>query len=763
MKNKKVKTIAVVLAVLLVSTTIIQAQTTAFTYQGRLYEGANPAGGIYDLRFTLYDSTNNPGTLIAGPLTNSATGVSNGLFTVTLDFGANFPGANRWLEIAVRTNGSGAFTALSPRQKMTPSPYAIYAGGASAAGLSGAIPTANLSGTYGSTVTFSNAANRFSGNGTGLTNVNAISLGGFGASSFWNIGGNAGTTPGTQFLGTTDNLPVEFKVNGTRALRLEPNPNAPNVIGGSAANEVTNGIYGAVIAGGGSSSYPNRVGAVFGTVVGGNGNTASGNFATAMGQFNTASGYAGTAMGYATAAGGFGSQAGGTTAKANHDGAFVWADNNFADFTSTAANQFLIRAAGGVGINTNNPNGAALAVQGNVTIEGSLSATGLSAGSLKTTVIDTPGNESLTLRANGQLGLRLDPGATSADLTAPGSLYFSGQTRQMLNLSDGSAGIGTQPGVLYFRSFGALFGPGNFSWYAGGTHSDTAFDPGSGFFFPGREQMRLDGTGQLTVYGSTANGVQGISTSAGASGVYGQNDGGGFGVAGRTGGGGSAVFGDNADASGWAGNFNGRVFVGGNQHFGNQTRQMLNLWGTQYGIGVQNNNLYFRTDNVLNGAFRWYKGGVHNDASANPGGGTTMMWLTDSGLSVNGTFVSSSDRNAKENFKPVDPRAVLDKVAALPLSEWNYKTDTASRHLGPMAQDFYAAFHVGPDDKHIAIVDESGVALAAIQGLNQKVEDLNGQLKRRDAENAELKRRLERLEKLIDSKNGPTFSRLSKP
>src|SRR6266550_695224 len=74
------------------------AQGTAFTYQGRLNDGANPASGIYDLRFAIYDSTNQPGTLIAGPVTNSATGVSNGLFTVTLDFGNQFPGANRFLE-----------------------------------------------------------------------------------------------------------------------------------------------------------------------------------------------------------------------------------------------------------------------------------------------------------------------------------------------------------------------------------------------------------------------------------------------------------------------------------------------------------------------------------------------------------------------------------------------------------------------------------------------------------------------------------------
>ena len=88
----------------------------------------------------------------------------------------------------------------------------------------------------------------------------------------------------------------------------------------------------------------------------------------------------------------------------------------------------------------------------------------------------------------------------------------------------------------------------------------------------------------------------------------------------------------------------------------------------------------------------------------------------------------------------------MEKVAALPLSKWNYKADSASRHLGPMAQDFYAAFGIGPDDKHITTVDEGGVALAAIQGLNQKVEAENATLR---ADNKQLRERLERLEKLM--------------
>src|SRR5208283_4111499 len=108
------------------------------------------------------------------------------------------------------------------------------------------------------------------------------------------------------------------------------------------------------------------------------------------------------------------------------------------------------------------------------------------------------------------------------------------------------------------------------------------------------------------------------------------------------------------------------------------------------------------------------------------------------------SWENGSDRNSKEAFTAINPRAVLEKVSALPISEWKYKAEAdGTEHLGPMAQDFHAAFGLnGPDDKHIAIVDEEGVALAAIQGLNQKFEETR-------VENAELKQRLEALEKLV--------------
>lgn len=104
------------------------AQSTAFTYQGRLTTGTNAANGSFDLRFVMWDSVT-AGSAVAGPATNAATAVSNGIFSVVLDFGSvPFNGANRWLEIGVRTNGAAvAFTILAPRQRLTATPYALQA------------------------------------------------------------------------------------------------------------------------------------------------------------------------------------------------------------------------------------------------------------------------------------------------------------------------------------------------------------------------------------------------------------------------------------------------------------------------------------------------------------------------------------------------------------------------------------------------------------------------------------------------------------
>jgi hypothetical protein len=126
---------------------------------------------------------------------------------------------------------------------------------------------------------------------------------------------------------------------------------------------------------------------------------------------------------------------------------------------------------------------------------------------------------------------------------------------------------------------------------------------------------------------------------------------------------------------------------------------------------------------------------------------TLRLDATTSGVTVYGTFNNSSDRNAKQDFTPVSPSQILDKVLQLPVSEWSYKTDATTRHIGPMGQDFYSTFNIGTDEKHIAPIDEGGVALAAIQGLNQKLNE-------KDAEIQALQQRLEKLEQLVGRKNG---------
>ncbi len=167
----------------------LDAQGTAFSYQGQLSEGGSPANGSYDLQFSLYDAPTN-GNLISGPLTNLAVAVSSGLFTTNIDFGPVFNGTNYWLAIGVRTNDStNVFTMLQPRQPLLPVPYAIYANSAtfansasnvsgtvSATQLTGTLASAQLSGTYSGTVSFSSPGNSFSGNGSGLVNLNGTQV-----------------------------------------------------------------------------------------------------------------------------------------------------------------------------------------------------------------------------------------------------------------------------------------------------------------------------------------------------------------------------------------------------------------------------------------------------------------------------------------------------------------------------------------------------------------------------------------------------------
>lgn len=132
-------------------------------------------------------------------------------------------------------------------------------------------------------------------------------------------------------------------------------------------------------------------------------------------------------------------------------------------------------------------------------------------------------------------------------------------------------------------------------------------------------------------------------------------------------------------------------------------------------------------------------------------GDTKMRLETNGHLYIDGSFHDGSDRNRKENFTPVDPKAILDQVATLPITRWNYKDEASTAHIGPVAQDFKATFGLGSEDTSIANVDAHGVALAAIQGLNQKLEEItkakDARIAALEEQNAALSARLSALER----------------
>jgi hypothetical protein len=120
-------------------------------------------------------------------------------------------------------------------------------------------------------------------------------------------------------------------------------------------------------------------------------------------------------------------------------------------------------------------------------------------------------------------------------------------------------------------------------------------------------------------------------------------------------------------------------------------------------------------------------------------------------LAANGTsWATISDRNAKKNFTAVNGAEVLNKLAAIPIQQWNYKweNDADVLNMGPMAQDFKQAFYPGRDDKSITTLEFDGVELAAIQGLNQKLE---AETKAKDAEIQELKQSVAELKQLVQT------------
>jgi Chaperone of endosialidase len=270
-----------VLSTLYLQSSTCFAQGTAFTYQGRLLTTNGPAHGTYDLTFALFNAASG-GSQIGSIVTDAGQFITNGLFTFTMDFGAGiFDGTTYWLHIGVRTNGAASFATLSPRQELTPTPYAITAGHVA----SGALPP-----TYSNPVNFDNAGNSFSGNGAGLTSLDADNLAG-------------GTVPDARLSANVALLDRDqtFTGNQTFAGQLVvPSPTA-DIYSGSQTllrSDGTNDNFFAGLGAGhltvnGSANTGNGFEALYSNT-NGTGNTANGAFAL---QSNTSGGY-NTAIGF---------------------------------------------------------------------------------------------------------------------------------------------------------------------------------------------------------------------------------------------------------------------------------------------------------------------------------------------------------------------------------------------------------------------------------------------------------------------------------
>ena len=366
---------------------------TAFTYQGQLKKGGSPISGTCDFQFSLWDEAGSGSPPTGGNqigITQTATiSVTNGLFTAQIDFGSDaFRGDARWLQIGIKCAGDANYVTLSPRQPLTPAPYALALPGLwtqqnlySPNVIGGYSGNSVTDGVYGATIG--------GGGEAGYTNIVT--------DSFSTVGGGRANTAGKW--GATVAGGVVNKATGQSSTIGGGNGNTASAyvatVSGGGSNiasadgaTVGGGMHnnssgGQATIGGGfnntASGYVATIGggagnlitatATYGTIGGGEGNTASGPKATVGGgSSNTASayyatvggGWSNTASGYAAAvpggrdntAWGNYSFAAGYRAKANHQGAFVWADSTDADLASTADNQFAVRATGGVSFTT---------------------------------------------------------------------------------------------------------------------------------------------------------------------------------------------------------------------------------------------------------------------------------------------------------------------------------------------------------------------------------------------------------------------------
>jgi hypothetical protein len=326
------------LAVLLCClTSSLAAQTTGFTYQGRLTDGGASASGPYDLQFKLYDAVT-AGNQIGAIVLRDDVNVTNGVFSTNLDFGAAaFPGAARWLEISVRPGAStGAYTTLAPRQPVNSTPYAIRA--LSAETVTGPVPASQITGTL--------PPSALPPGGAYINNATTQQ-----AASNFNISGN-GTAGGT-LSGNVVNAATQYNFGGQRVLSASANL-ANLVVGLRAGESLSTGDNNTFVGTNAGRLTQTAYGnAFFGANAGGLNELGNSNafFGASAGAFNSMGYYNsffGNGAGYLNSTGRFNAFFGGSTGLNNQTGA----ENSYfgvgaGDQTNASGNSFFGAFAGG--------------------------------------------------------------------------------------------------------------------------------------------------------------------------------------------------------------------------------------------------------------------------------------------------------------------------------------------------------------------------------------------------------------------------------
>ncbi len=490
-------------------------------------------------------------------------------------------------------------------------------------------------------------------------------------------------------------------------------------------------------------------------------NSASGDHSVAMGFNNFVSGRASVALGYQNDASGEYSIALGSHASTNEKtGSFVYGDQSTdeadnTDITATADNQFSVRAAGGLRFfassNTSDEAKPGLfisgttgntQINGNLTVSGSilgtisggggsitnLNATNISSGTLDDTHLSANvalKNTANTFTANQTINANLTQSGTLVQFTPTNGLVAGG-TFGIGTIP--AAGGGTRmmwyPAKAAFRA-GSVSGTqwdvasiGNYSFAVGSdakASGDHSIAIGRNATASGAESVALSNTSTASGSNSFASGFQ--STASGNFSVA-------LGYLTTASGTRSTVMGSNASSNGKVSSF---VYGDGST--------------TDTISATQHNQFVVRAQNM------WF--GIDNNVTATAG--RFLETSTGAYLTTGGTWTNSSSRALKTNFAPINARAVLQQVLQLPIQTWNYKAEDAKvRHIGAISQDFHQLFGFGDSAESIATVDADGVALAAIQGLHEELQDRDAKLAQQQQELGQLKQQIKAQQAMID-------------